>query len=62
MADLANHYLTHKQRQLDAGEITARTFRDAHTAAGRALTAFAMFSLKDPSLLAFDARRREGNL
>lgn len=26
------------------------------------LSAFAMFSLKDPSLLAFDARRREGNL
>jgi len=26
------------------------------------LSAFAMFSLKDPSLLAFDARRQEGNL
>ena len=26
------------------------------------LSGFAMFSLKDPSLLAFDARRREGNL
>jgi len=26
------------------------------------LSAFAMFSLKDPSLLAFDARRRDGNL
>ena len=26
------------------------------------LSGFALFSLKDPSLLAFDARRREGNL
>ncbi|WP_437186436.1 hypothetical protein SH668x_003588 [Planctomicrobium sp. SH668] len=40
LRDLANHYLTHKTRQVDAGELSTRTFRDCHRACERVIDAF----------------------
>jgi integrase len=44
---LANHFLTHKQSLMDAGELTNRTFVEYKAAAGQIVTAFGKNRLVD---------------
>ena len=47
LKDMLNHFLSAKQRQVEAGELTTKTFSDYHTAASRLIEAFGKHRLVD---------------